>query len=442
MHLYISSGYKAVYKKRTGSKPDGCAIFYNSCIFGLEASSKVEYFKKGVPYLDRDNVGLVLLLSVKKATKTKLCVATTHLLFNPRRGDVKLAQLQVLLAEIDKLASRKQAIKPWKSTYHPVIFCGDLNLQPYSDLYEFILSGVLSYQGLMCRDMSGQDEGRGGSNKLMTNYILPEELGISDQCQYEEVFRERFMAYNKSHSQKKKQGRSGKAENEKVLVVEDGEIVDDEVAGPSNPALSSATGKDMTEDEDDCVILNTSSSSEAKTKKLESSSGIDDNVSLSSDVAVSKSPDSYSQFREMTKKNKEQLAAYAVKMQTDSDLENVVVKHCSHNKGRLSHQLNLVSVYPHEYINKNNQWSKEVTTNHARTNCTVDYIFYSVDDKEVTFSSSGSMFSKKIKEGKLRLLEKLELFVDEELNDCGGLPNEYEGSDHIMLFAKFQLKLK
>jgi mRNA deadenylase 3'-5' endonuclease subunit Ccr4 len=34
----------------------------------------------------------------------KIVVANTHLLFNPRRGDIKLAQFMVLMAEIDKHA--------------------------------------------------------------------------------------------------------------------------------------------------------------------------------------------------------------------------------------------------------------------------------------------------------------------------------------------------
>lgn len=34
------------------------------------------------------------------------CVASTHLLFNPKAGEVKLAQLAYLFAELHKLASK------------------------------------------------------------------------------------------------------------------------------------------------------------------------------------------------------------------------------------------------------------------------------------------------------------------------------------------------
>ena len=49
----------------------------------------------------------------------RLCVATTHLLFNPKRGDIKLAQLAVLLAELDRFT--RKGIEPGTGMplYHP-----------------------------------------------------------------------------------------------------------------------------------------------------------------------------------------------------------------------------------------------------------------------------------------------------------------------------------
>ena len=37
----------------------------------------------------------------------KLLVANTHLIFNQRRGDVKLAQVSYLLAELHKMAQKQ-----------------------------------------------------------------------------------------------------------------------------------------------------------------------------------------------------------------------------------------------------------------------------------------------------------------------------------------------
>ena len=35
----------------------------------------------------------------------EFCVATTHLLYNPKAGEVKLAQMSCLLAELHKMAT-------------------------------------------------------------------------------------------------------------------------------------------------------------------------------------------------------------------------------------------------------------------------------------------------------------------------------------------------
>lgn len=65
--------------------------------FVLEDSLAVEFRQPGIYCLDRDNVAIMVRLSAKK-TREKLVVANTHLLYNPKRQDVKLAQSVVLLA--------------------------------------------------------------------------------------------------------------------------------------------------------------------------------------------------------------------------------------------------------------------------------------------------------------------------------------------------------
>lgn len=101
--------------------------------------------------LDRHNVGIVLLLrpvvtqgSEVKAKGPPLCVANTHLLFNPRRGDVKLAQLAIMLAEIDRVVKSCKA----KGEHCNLILCGDFNSVPHMPLYQLITTGELYFQGL------------------------------------------------------------------------------------------------------------------------------------------------------------------------------------------------------------------------------------------------------------------------------------------------------
>lgn len=93
-------------------------------------------------------MGLVLLLqpllteSLGEKAIGPLCVANTHVLYSPRRGDIKLAQMSLLLAEIDKTA------KLADGSYCPIILCGDLNSVPDSPLYKFIRNGQLYYHGM------------------------------------------------------------------------------------------------------------------------------------------------------------------------------------------------------------------------------------------------------------------------------------------------------
>ena len=59
----------------------------------------VEYYQpKGERPLNRDNIGLLAKFADRNRPEKLLCVATTHLLYNPRRVDVRLAQIAVMLA--------------------------------------------------------------------------------------------------------------------------------------------------------------------------------------------------------------------------------------------------------------------------------------------------------------------------------------------------------
>lgn len=149
--------------------------------------------RSGGSVLDRDNVGLIVKLKPKSASLAadkQLIVANTHLLFNPRRGDVKLAQLMVLLAELDKCGCTGEH----PDMYAPVIMCGDFNSEPHSDIYKLILMGCLEYEGLMIREISGQEEGDGyrrGTDARLKKNFFPSRVGINDNCQYCDVVRQR-----------------------------------------------------------------------------------------------------------------------------------------------------------------------------------------------------------------------------------------------------------
>ncbi|KAM3602323.1 uncharacterized protein V6R79_001953 [Siganus canaliculatus] len=174
-------GYQCEYKKRTGSKPDGCAVIFKTSRLSLLSSNPVEYLRVGDALLDRDNVGLVVLLQPHDAAGQSgafICVANTHLLYNPRRGDIKLAQLAILLAEINRLTRLPDG------SAHPVVLCGDFNSTPWSPLYNFLTTGRLNYSELPISAVSGQESSPRGQRQL-SSPIWSRSLGISHRCQYE-----------------------------------------------------------------------------------------------------------------------------------------------------------------------------------------------------------------------------------------------------------------
>ncbi|XP_033630394.1 protein angel homolog 2-like [Asterias rubens] len=195
-------GYTGIYQKRTGDKNDGCAIFYKVDKLVQDKTRRVSFYMPNIQLMDRDNVALIALLRPKAWPEDgpKLCVATTHLLYNPRRGDIKLAQLGMLLAEIDSMAAitSPPPTHHQKPSYYPVILCGDFNSTPHYPLFNFIKYRELNYVGLPRTKVSGQETGRRIGDSLYWP-LWPYEVGVTDTCQFRSVIRERLR-----HDQRKK----------------------------------------------------------------------------------------------------------------------------------------------------------------------------------------------------------------------------------------------
>ncbi|KAF7670227.1 hypothetical protein LDENG_00043500 [Lucifuga dentata] len=189
LHPVLSQmGYTCVYKRRTENKTDGCAICYRSDRFSELSVTLLEFCRPETELLNRHNVGIVLLLrpvvtqgSEVKAKGLPLCVANTHLLFNPRRGDVKLAQLAIMLAEIDGVFKSCKV----KGEHCNIILCGDFNSVPHKPLYQLITTGQLFYKGLPAWMVSGQEDlSQKTQHHRLFAPLWPSSLGISDNCQY------------------------------------------------------------------------------------------------------------------------------------------------------------------------------------------------------------------------------------------------------------------
>ncbi|KAH3855003.1 protein angel homolog 2-like [Dreissena polymorpha] len=196
-------GYKGHYLKRTGDKSDGCATFYKLSKFSLLDVVEVPYQNNHHAILDRDNVGLIVRLKPlgpKVDPNRTLVVSNTHLLFNPRRGDIKLAQLMLLLAAIDKCAFDR--MENGSPLYQAVIMCGDFNSLPHSEIYKFLHMGWLDYEGLPISKMSGQEEGfHKNSHQKVHRKFFPKEIGITDNCQYVHEVRARDQHHDHHRQQ-------------------------------------------------------------------------------------------------------------------------------------------------------------------------------------------------------------------------------------------------
>ena len=131
-------------------------------------------------------------------TSEKICIATTHLIFSPKRGDVKLAQIQKLLAHIDRIAFKRVQLvnNEIKIVYYPVILCGDMNLTPNSTIYKFLTeSELLNYQQYCRKSLSGQFKHRNSSNSLMNRPIMPEVMQINDHSIFKTDLNKRFEEF-------------------------------------------------------------------------------------------------------------------------------------------------------------------------------------------------------------------------------------------------------
>jgi len=173
--FFDSLGYKYTVKARTGDKVDGCAIFYKGDMFTLEDVSSMEFRIDRVQLLDRDNVGQVCRFVPVQSPCTPLVIGNTHLLYNPRRADIRLCQTALFLAELDRMA------RTHTGSYLPTILTGDLNSAPSSPSVELLCTGSYHYEG----ELAG--------SRPMPHKLLPDSLGLSDSCQWQVELEQRGL---------------------------------------------------------------------------------------------------------------------------------------------------------------------------------------------------------------------------------------------------------
>jgi mRNA deadenylase 3'-5' endonuclease subunit Ccr4 len=201
-----AAGYAGAHAARTGDRPDGCATFWRRGALAPVSARAIEFAPLGL----KDNVAQLVVLrwaegggegegEAASARGTAppaapapaprrpqhvrfdsdgeaedaaspahaetaaaaagfappgahVLVANIHVLFNPKRGDVKLAQVRTLLEAAAAEAAAAAA---------PAVVCGDFNSAAGSALYEFITRGALDLASTDRRCVSGQVEAAG-----------------------------------------------------------------------------------------------------------------------------------------------------------------------------------------------------------------------------------------------------------------------------------------
>lgn len=202
-------GYDGRFKQRTGGQSDGVATLFRVDRFELVSSEEVEYC--AYPHVEaRDNVALLFMLRDKSAGSPPvaappkwpavssssvsssssssslpiasssappplpplLCVGNTHILYNRKRGDLKLGQMQLFCERASLFCRRFSGdsaavtlASATASSMSPTfICCGDLNATPDSPLMEFMLCQRLDCSRLDRRLMDGLDDSLAAPN--------------------------------------------------------------------------------------------------------------------------------------------------------------------------------------------------------------------------------------------------------------------------------------
>ena len=434
--------YHGVFKKRTGQQSDGCAVFFKEATFELDKVELIEY-QRNSGILNRDNIGMVLLLKPKLVGATKqLCVATTHLLFNPKAGEIKLAQLCLLLAEIYKLTSNGC----------PILLCGDFNMRPLCPLYAFIEQGALDYSRVSAPEIAGYFRGR--NNRRIPSPLFPPSFGISTNCMYEVV---RDLASQDDHQKQ----HCSSAVLKRSRVCDSDSPKTDRLMKDDMPKRSKRC-EDQLPERDGLLAPQAyyrppftnpwtmplpqmpayNAHFAASTVYSRAQAG-----SCKPPLLMSPWPPNFVPY--LTQRPPMTMPLVPMSMYCAPPARNHLLPHPSSRQhvvgttsgpegemyqhfqpsesrkgnSRVTHSFNFKSAYPHQACQDNGPSS--VTTFHLKAFETVDYIFHTV----ATGSSDACQ---------LRLLARLALPSNRTLKEVGPLPNADISSDHIILCAKFE----
>ena len=166
--------YEIIFKKRPGDHKEGCAIAYDKKKFRLEyycslelraENIKKEKYQKKSLYT-KENVATMVVLESNKTSFYYLIICS-HLLFNNKRGDIKLAQIYQIIQSALLIKDY------YKDIPITTILGGDFNSTQKSAIYDFITSKQLNCEFLNKYNLSGQNN----EDYISSESLLEENLG-------------------------------------------------------------------------------------------------------------------------------------------------------------------------------------------------------------------------------------------------------------------------
>lgn len=133
-------GYSYKIKKRR-NKTEGCCTIWRDTFEYIDYYFLVHNSFNDSTIFCKDNVSQVLVLS---RNQEYYIVGNTHVLFNYKRGDIKLAQLYITLKAMN-FAYEKIKTSESKVNF---LLAGDFNSASYSYIYEFLTKGSIDISWL------------------------------------------------------------------------------------------------------------------------------------------------------------------------------------------------------------------------------------------------------------------------------------------------------
>ncbi|GMR62346.1 hypothetical protein PMAYCL1PPCAC_32541, partial [Pristionchus mayeri] len=160
-------GYSVIFfENPMEDRSNGLVLAVKKEKFEFESQETVDYFQKDDAVLNSGNIGQIARV-VCRATKSSMILAHTQLLYDPRRGDTKIAQIAYLLSRVHQLRRDDE----------PVFCLGDFNIEPASKIFDYITKGVLNATKFSIQNGSGQ---------------IPEDSNLEPEYLYE-LPRETFV---------------------------------------------------------------------------------------------------------------------------------------------------------------------------------------------------------------------------------------------------------